>query len=91
MRVFFTSINTFNTLSKLRSSCLNRLLIIAGLHHRNGLDIPILYILISYNQLEYITQHLHTELIETNMRNHYEENNVSDVLGVNRIRRNSCG
>ncbi|MCZ8485084.1 hypothetical protein O9993_01310 [Vibrio lentus] len=24
----------------------------------------------------------------TNMRNHYEENDVSDVLGVNRIRRN---
>ncbi|CDT34222.1 hypothetical protein VCR15J2_20670 [Vibrio coralliirubri] len=88
LRVFFTSTNTFNTLSKLRSSCLKRLLIITGLHHRNCLDIPKLYILISYNQLEYIRERLHTEFIETNMRNHYEENDVSDAIGVNCIWRN---
>ncbi|CDT34823.1 hypothetical protein VCR4J5_200274 [Vibrio crassostreae] len=34
---------------------------------------------------------LHTELIETDMSNHYEENDVSDAISINCIWRNSCG
>ncbi|CAK1846475.1 hypothetical protein VCRA2116O30_10096 [Vibrio crassostreae] len=58
---------------------------------RSRLDIPKLYILISYDRLEYIMKCLHTELIETDMSNHYEENDVSDAISINCIWRNSCG